>query len=360
MLTDPNILSYAVPALMPIAVSLQAGFMEECVFRAVPLALGALIGARFGRRGLGIGIAFVLQAVIFGAAHANYPGFPPYSRLVELVVPSMLWAAIFLRFGLLPTILLHALFDLALFSIPLFLVDAPGAWAQRAAVFAAGLVPLAVVLWRRAKAGAWGELPDALFNGGWKPSTAAPASEVPRPASWSPRAAQNVVQRALPCARRRGSCRVDRLDAACEPTCLRSPLDRARRRGRGRRGVEGARRDASAPNGAAFRRCVARAKSRSGRSTSSSGARPAPRPTVRSIGATLAPPLWEVRYAMFDGDVAARAEEWRITIDPERRRAADPARASRSAAGRAPVAGKRRSRSRTRSVATRFDRIPQR
>ena len=42
VLTDPNILSSALPALMPIAVSLQAGFMEECVFRAVPLALGAL------------------------------------------------------------------------------------------------------------------------------------------------------------------------------------------------------------------------------------------------------------------------------------------------------------------------------
>ncbi len=78
----------------------------------------------------------MLQAVVFGAAHANYPGFPPYSRLVELVVPSLIWAAIFLRFGLLPTILLHALFDLALFSIPLYLVDAPGAWLQRAAVIA--------------------------------------------------------------------------------------------------------------------------------------------------------------------------------------------------------------------------------
>ncbi len=76
VLTDPNILSYAMPALMPIAVSLQAGFMEECLFRAVPLALGALIGARFGHRSVGIGVAFVLQAVVFGAAHANYPGFP--------------------------------------------------------------------------------------------------------------------------------------------------------------------------------------------------------------------------------------------------------------------------------------------
>ena len=52
-LTDPNILSSLVPALTPIAISLQAGFMEECVFRAVPLALGALIGARYGRRAPG-------------------------------------------------------------------------------------------------------------------------------------------------------------------------------------------------------------------------------------------------------------------------------------------------------------------
>src|SRR6185436_14741971 len=162
VLTDPNILSAAVPALMPIAISLQAGFMEECLFRAVPLALGALVGAHFGRRRLGIAIAFVLQAVIFGGAHANYPGFPSYSRLVELLLPSMLWAAIFLRFGLLSTILLHALFDLTLFSIPLFLVEAPGAWVQRAVVIAAGFVPLGVVLWRRIERGAWGELPAAF------------------------------------------------------------------------------------------------------------------------------------------------------------------------------------------------------
>ena len=178
VLTDPNILSSAMPALMPIAVSLQAGFMEECLFRAVPLSLGALIGAHFGRRNIGIAIAFVLQALVFGAAHANYPGFPSYSRLVELVVPSMLWAAIFLRFGLLPTILLHAVFDLTLFSIPLYLVDAPSAWVQRAAVVAAALVPLAVVLWRRARAGAWREFPSALWNGAWTPAVVVAPPEI--------------------------------------------------------------------------------------------------------------------------------------------------------------------------------------
>src|SRR5205823_3515084 len=182
MLSDPNILGSWAPALTPIAISLQAGFMEECVFRAIPLSLGALIGQRYGRRTLGVAIAFVLQALVFGGAHANYPGFPSYARLVELIVPSMIWALIFLRFGLLTTILLHATFDLTLFAIPVFLVDAPYAVVQQALIVIAALVPLAVIAWRRIQAGAWGELPDVLRNGAWQPpvTTAVHAPAAPR------------------------------------------------------------------------------------------------------------------------------------------------------------------------------------
>ena len=199
-LTDPNILSSAVPALMPIAMSLQAGFMEECLFRAIPLALGALLGAHFGYRRLGIGIAFVLQAVIFGAAHANYPGFPAYSRLVELLLPSLLWALIFLRYGLLPTILLHALFDLVLFSIPLFLIDAPGASTQQALVIAAALVPAAIVVLRRVQQGAWCVLPARLWNGAWQPRTVRADEEVIAEPIPMPQVRSRLLQRALPVA----------------------------------------------------------------------------------------------------------------------------------------------------------------
>ena len=82
-------------------------------------------------------------ALVFAAAHANYPGFPAYSRLVELFGPALIWGLIFLRFGLLPTVILHALFDLTLMSIPVFLVQGPGADFNRALVIAAGLVPTA-------------------------------------------------------------------------------------------------------------------------------------------------------------------------------------------------------------------------
>jgi Type II CAAX prenyl endopeptidase Rce1-like len=313
VLTDPNILSYAVPALMPIAVSLQAGFMEECLFRAVPLALGALIGAHFGRRKTGIAVAFVLQAVVFGGAHANYPGFPSYSRLVELVLPSMLWAAIFLRFGLLPTILLHALFDLTLFSIPLFLVDAPGAGMQRAAVFAAGLVPLGIVLWRRAKAGAWGELPDVLRNRAWVPRVALP-ERLPAPRVVQASRGQEWVARSLPYLGLAG------LAAWIAFTPMRADvppigLDRAAAEA----AADAALKARSVTLGPQWRRysTVREANEEAQWEQHKFVWREAGAAAYRAlIGTSLAPPLWDVRYAMFEGDVAARAEEWRVTIEP--------------------------------------------
>ena len=283
------------------------------LFRAVPLALGALIGAHFGRRRTGIAVAFVLQAVIFGGAHANYPGFPSYSRLVELVLPSMLWAAIFLRFGLLPTILLHALFDLALFSIPLFLVDAPGAGLQRAAVFAAALVPLGVVLWRRARAGAWGEMPEALRNRAWVPRAVLPESApVPRvmPASRG----QARVARSLPYLGLAGLVAW----AAFTPMHADVPpigLDRAAAEA----AADAALKARGVVLGSEWRRfsTVRDANDEPQWEQHKFVWREAGAAAYRAlIGTSLAPPVWDVRYAMFEGDVAARAEEWRVTIEP--------------------------------------------
>jgi len=313
-LSDPNILGSAVPAASSIAISLQAGFMEECVFRAIPLALGALIGARFGRRGLGIAIAFVLQAVVFGGAHANYPGLPSYSRLVELILPSMVWALIFLRFGLLPTILLHATFDLVLFSIPVFLVDAPGARLQQALIIAAALVPLGIVLVRRLQAGAWTELADALRNGGWRPDTAPAADDVAH--AHAPVVDDRLAaafQRALPLFGVAGFAAW----LAFTPFHADAP------------GMALSREDAVARADAALaargvkpgpewrRTAVVKLASDEGGQWSwhkfiwrEKGA-----DAYRAlIGNALPPPLWEVRYATFDGDVAERAEEWRVTI----------------------------------------------
>ncbi|MFO1314132.1 MAG: type II CAAX endopeptidase family protein [Burkholderiales bacterium] len=312
-LTDPNILSSLVPALTPIAISLQAGFMEECVFRAVPLALGALIGARFGRRRLGLAIAFVLQAVIFGAAHANYPGLPSYSRLVELLLPSMFWAAIFLRYGLLPTILLHAVFDLALISIPLFLIDAPGAWAQRALVIAAGLVPAAVVLARRARQSGWLALPAALRNGAWQPRVPAPAPAERVAVAGTAGTRTALLQRALPWLGVAGIAAwvaFTPFVADAPPLAIgRAEAEAAAVAELAARGVtlgpEWTRRSlpAVALDNPVQRQWHAFVWREAG-----------PAQYRALVGNVLAPPLWEVRFARFEGDVADRAEEWRATV----------------------------------------------
>jgi Type II CAAX prenyl endopeptidase Rce1-like len=310
-LTDPNILGSTVPALGPIAISLQAGFMEECLFRAIPLAIAALLGDRFGQRAHWLGFAVVLQAVVFAGAHASYPGLPSYSRLVELLLPAILWALIFLRFGLLPTILLHALYDLSLFSIPLFLVDAPGAWTQRALVLAAAASPLAVIAIRRWQAGAWRELPASLWNGAWQPEpdrieavamgNAAPADAA---ASW--------LQRALPWLGLAG------LVAwfACTPFDADVPALRA-----SRAVAEAAAVDALAHRGVKLgnewrRFSNIRAGSELGQGLAQRFVWREGGPAIyRGLsGNTLAPPLWDVRFARFEGDVAERAEEWHVTV----------------------------------------------
>ena len=171
-LFDPNVLANYFPWLTSIAISLQAGFWEECLFRAVPIASAALLGRRFGKRWLWIAGALVLQAVIFGAGHANYPAQPAYARLVELIIPALGFGGLYLLFGLVPAIVLHFAFDVVWFALPLFAADTPGIWIDRGLVVLLTLVPLWVVLRARWRAGSWGEVPAQDFNSGWSPPPA--------------------------------------------------------------------------------------------------------------------------------------------------------------------------------------------
>ena len=164
-LSDPNILSAWRPALEPIANALQAGTMEESLFRAVPLATAALIGTRIGWRRSAIAVALVLQALVFAGAHASYPGLPSYSRVVELFVPALVWGLIFLRYGLVPCMIMHFTFDLTLMSLPLFVATDSRLWLDRGLVLLAGLVPLLMVARARFKQGRFAELPAGLRNG---------------------------------------------------------------------------------------------------------------------------------------------------------------------------------------------------
>src|ERR1700730_8288372 len=311
-LTDPNILGSALPALAPIGMALQAGFMEECLFRAIPLSIAALLGARFGHRRIFIGAALVLEAVIFGAAHANYPGFPAYSRLVELVIPAFIWGLIFLRFGLLTTVILHAVFDLVLMSIPVFLVEGSGSGFNQALVLAAGLVPLAIVALHRVRAGRWLELPAIFRNRAWQ-SGAAVAEAAARRVRAGAGRWTTLVQRALPTL---GVAGLLAIAFGADFHSDAPPLEI------GRAKAEAAADDALKNRGITLGPEWQQAAAT--KLASEDGTwlwhkfvwREGGHDTyAHLIGSWLAPPMWEVRYARFEGgDVVDRSEEWRVTV----------------------------------------------
>lgn len=172
-LIQPDTLATYFPWLNSIAISAQAGFWEESLFRAVPLAGAALLGNRFGGRKYWIGFALVLEAVVFGAGHANYPAQPAYARLVELILPALGFGLIYLRFGLLPVVVLHFIFDVCWFAIPVYVSTASGVIVDKALILLLALVPLWMVLWRRYRAGAWSVVPATTFNRAWLPSQTA-------------------------------------------------------------------------------------------------------------------------------------------------------------------------------------------
>jgi hypothetical protein len=169
-LIHPDVLATYFPWLSSIAISAQAGFWEESLFRAVPIAGAALLGDRFGGRKWWIVGAMIVQALVFGAGHAGYANQPAYARVVELIIPSLMFGGIYLLFGLLPAVILHFVFDVVWFALPLFVSSAPGIWIDRGLVLLLTFVPLLIVLIARVRAKQWQPIADVHRNSSWTPS----------------------------------------------------------------------------------------------------------------------------------------------------------------------------------------------
>lgn len=167
-LFEPDILATYFPWLSSIAISLHAGVFEECLFRAVPIAGAVLLGRRFGKPGIWLVAVFILQALIFGAGHANYPQQPAYARVAELFIPAVLWGLTYFYLGLLPVIILHFTFDVVWIGLPLFISDAPGIWINQAIIIVATLIPVWIILYHRIRNKGWKELDASAYNHHWQ------------------------------------------------------------------------------------------------------------------------------------------------------------------------------------------------
>jgi membrane protease YdiL (CAAX protease family) len=307
-LTDPNVVSSYLPWLFPIAISLQAGFVEEVVFRAIPLAGAVLLGRRFGGQRYWVAGALLLQAILFGAVHANYPAQPAYARLVEIAIPFVFVGAIYLAFGLLPAIVMHFAFDVVMFSLPLFASSAPGVWIDRTLVVILGLLPVWVVLLARLRGGRWQGLPEALRNGAWAPppreeKVAPPRAPAARPAL-APRTVVGLLTAGALGLVLWGALTPFRADAP--PVELtRSEALAAARATLDERGVTLDDSWRELPSVAGDVGLADRFVWQSG----------GPEVYRAVVGSHIEAPHWQVRYARFEGDVVERAEEHVVHVD---------------------------------------------
>lgn len=167
-LSDPNILANYMPWFNSIALSLQAGFWEETLARAIPLAGIVLLTRKSRYKNVWIILVLFIQTLIFGAGHANYPQQPSYARVLEMVVPFMIMGLIYLGYGLIPIIIAHFTVDVFWFSLPLWVAESPGIWTDRILVLIIMFIPLWIVLFRRLQNKKWTVVPDKLRNIGWE------------------------------------------------------------------------------------------------------------------------------------------------------------------------------------------------
>jgi hypothetical protein len=167
-LFNPDILAAYAPWLNPIAHSLNAGFMEECLFRAIPLAGAFLVGRYYKHPNLFLVLAFIVQALIFGAAHANYPTQPAYARLVELIIPSFVFGYIYLAYGLFPAILSHTVFDIFWFALPLFITTTPSIFIQQSLVLSITFIPVLIIIFCYIRTKKFIPLTHNAYNKAWR------------------------------------------------------------------------------------------------------------------------------------------------------------------------------------------------
>ncbi|MFH1458401.1 MAG: CPBP family intramembrane glutamic endopeptidase [Candidatus Omnitrophota bacterium] len=93
-----------IPFLSAFAMGLTASVNEEVTFR--------LFGISLGKKYLkNTALAIFLTSCLWGIGHSTYAVFPVWFRAIEVGILGIIYGIIFVRYGLLPLIVAHYLFD---------------------------------------------------------------------------------------------------------------------------------------------------------------------------------------------------------------------------------------------------------
>ena len=93
-----------IPLLSAFVIGFTASFNEEVIFRL----FGISLTKKYLRNSF---LAILVTSVIWGMGHTLYAIFPVWFRIIEVGLIGIFYGFIFIRFGLMPLIVAHYLFD---------------------------------------------------------------------------------------------------------------------------------------------------------------------------------------------------------------------------------------------------------
>ena len=103
-----------IPLLTAFVIGVSASFNEEIIFRL----FGISLTKKFLRNSV---VAVLLTSVVWGMGHTMYAIFPVWFRIIEVSLIGLIYGFIFIRFGIMPLIVAHYLFDVFWCSAPYLL-----------------------------------------------------------------------------------------------------------------------------------------------------------------------------------------------------------------------------------------------
>jgi len=100
----PQLSSSYFPFLAAFIIGVRASFVEEVTFR--------LFGINWGKRVFkNVIVAAIAMSLFWGFGHTNYAVFPMWFRGIEVTLLGFLLSFVYLRYGIIPVIVAHYLFD---------------------------------------------------------------------------------------------------------------------------------------------------------------------------------------------------------------------------------------------------------
>jgi membrane protease YdiL (CAAX protease family) len=183
-----NFLSTALPWIYPLTIGLIATTTEEFAFR--------LFAIPFLKRHLkSTWLAVVIPAFVWGFLHSGYPQQPAWIRGVEIGLVGIVLGYVFLRFGIVATLVAHYTYDAIVIGLLLLRSDNLYFLLSGGIVMDVVLIPLAIagaLYWANKRFAADPE----IFNAAWAQETAAEIepAEPPLEAIPEPTAAPSDLQ----------------------------------------------------------------------------------------------------------------------------------------------------------------------